>query len=201
MITIQVNVKDGASESLARLIDALEDPTDLNAVGGRAANNAAIEYHGGFNDSHGWRGNNYLGSGANKTGDFGQNIALGWHFESSDKDGAVISNNADYYAFKVRGGTIKAKRVSHLTIPMVAEAVGRRVADYRSYTGNRLFQITGKKALFESVEGGGVRAVYALVKEVTQKPWPGALPDDETIGEAFVEGWRNALADILEDAA
>ena len=201
MIGIRVNVRDRASASLTRLIDGLDGAksADLNAVGGRSAANAAVEYHDGFNEAGGWRGDNYLGSGANKTGEFGQNIASGWHFETSDEDGATISNNADYYAFKVRGGTIVPKRASHLTIPMVAEAVGRRAADYSSYTGNRLFQITGKKALFEAVEGGGVRAIYALVKKATQEPWPGALPDEERLEEAFVEGWLGALFDLIED--
>lgn len=54
--------------------------------------------------------------------EFGENVAQGWAFVSSDADGAVIGNNADYYGFKVRGGTITAKRVSALTIPLIPEA-------------------------------------------------------------------------------
>lgn len=198
MINIKVDTKDNVSASLARLIDSIDDPTELNEVGGRSANNAAIEYHEEFNSQNKWRGSNYIGSGANKSGDFGQNVALGWNFKSSDENGATISNNADYYAFKVRGGTITPKRVSHLTIPMISEAVGRRAADYSSYTGNRLFRIAGKKALFEADKDGGVRAVYALVKRAIHRPWPNALPDEDTIAEAFTEGWRNGLADLLE---
>ena len=81
---------------------------------------------------------------------------------------------------------------------MVQEASGRRVADYIAETGNRLFRIIGKKALFETKDGGGVRAVYALVDSVTQSPWEGALPDDEILTESFTEAWRNGLADIIE---
>ena len=200
MITVGVNVSEGLSPMLNKIVSALDgaDAADLNAVGGRSANNAAIEYHEAFERADGWRGKNYLDGPGRESGSFGQNITLGWSFESSDEDGATISNNADFYAFKVTGGTIVPKRVSHLTIPMVSEAAGRRVADYTAATGNILFRVAGKKALFEAVEGGGVRAVYALVKSVVAAPWPEALPDDETISSAFAEGWRGGLADLIE---
>ena len=202
MLDIEVNVTDGVSDALATFIDALdgEAMSDLNAVGGRSASNAAVEYHDAFNQAGGWRGNRYMGSGARESGEFGQNVALGWNFQSSDKGGASIANNADYYAFKVTGGTIVPKRAKALTIPMVPEAVGRRAADYVSFTGHRLFTIPGKKALFEALEGGGVRAVYALVKSATHSPWPKALPDTDALSEAFIEGWSAALSDKLEDS-
>jgi hypothetical protein len=81
---------------------------------------------------------------------------------------------------------------------MVSEAVGRRARDYQSATGNLLFRVMGKKALFEKTEGGGIRAVYALVKQVTQKPWPGALPDQDLLEDSFTKGWMGAFADKIE---
>ena len=69
-----------------------------------------------------------------------------------------------------------------------------------SFTGNLLFTLTGKNALFEKTEGGGLRAVYALVKQVVQDPWPGALPDDETLSEAFVDTWLAGLGDLIEQS-
>ncbi|MGE9267647.1 MAG: hypothetical protein ACQKBY_06085 [Verrucomicrobiales bacterium] len=198
MIKIHARVEDGASPALRRVIDALEGgkSAELNTVGGRAASEAAKDYHAAFSKAGGWRGRNYLGS--RKAGEFGQNVSLGWQFESANGSGATISNNADYYAFKVRGGTIRPKRVSHLTIPMVSEAVGLRARDYEAEHKTRLFRVKGKKALFENDPRRGFRAVYALVKEVTQEPWPEALPDDETLTTAFISGWRGALADMLE---
>ena len=199
---IEVNVKDEVSPALAMLIDALEGETlsDLNAVGGRSANNAAVEYHDQFNQAGGWRGARYIDGPGRNPGEFGQNVALGWNFQSSDKTGATISNNADYYAFKVTGGTIVPKRVKSLTIPLVADAMGRRAADYVSLTGHRLFTIPGKNALFQAEEGGGVTAIYALVKQAVLKPWPGALPDEDAISDAFVDGWVGALGDHLESS-
>jgi hypothetical protein len=186
MLNITVDIKDGASPFLASYIDTIQDTSDLNELGGRAASQAAKDFHSEFGKAGGWRGRNFLGNGANKPGEFGQNIAMGWNFESSNQDDATISNNADYYAFKVRGGTIIPKRNSHLTIPMIADAVGRRAADYVYYSGNILFKVLGKKALFEATPTG-VRAVYALVKSVTQKPNPDALPDEDVLKEAFIK--------------
>lgn len=202
MLRIDVDVENEAQDAvelLGRILSGAE-MSSFNEVGGRAANTAAIEYHQEFNESGGWKGNNYLDGPARKTGEFGQNVALGWNFETADKSGATIANNADYYAFKVTGGTIIPKRVGYLTIPMVPEAVGRRVRDYETTTGHRLFRVLGKKALFEKIEGGGIRAVYALTKQSVQSPWPNALPDEEGLTEAFINGWVGALADLIEDA-
>lgn len=79
-----------------------------------------------------------------ENGEFGENVAQGWNFIESDAEGAVIGNNADYYGFKVRGGTIRPKRVSFLTIPLIPDAKGRRAADYEIYAGVRLFRPKGK---------------------------------------------------------
>ena len=199
MITIKVNVKDGASPALSNLIDGLDGSKVAfhNEAGGRAANNAAIKYHREYQSKEGWRGPRYLAGPGRDSGNFGQNIVLGWNFQSANKAGATIANNADYYAFKVKGGVITPKRASDLTIPMVADAVGRRVKDYESITGNRLFRVAGKKALFENSPDNGFRAVYALVKSVTIKPNPLDLPDEQWIGESFKQAWLMSLSDDL----
>jgi len=31
-------------------------------------------------------------------------------------------------------------------------------------------------------------------------PWPNALPPEEVIGQAFVDGYRKALANLIEKA-
>lgn len=138
---------------------------------------------------------------------------------SHDRAGAVISNNASYYSFKVTGGTITPKRAKALTIPLIREAKGLYASVYQQNTGNRLFTIKGKNALFErtsSVTTGSrgkrgqsgasaiktftIRAVYALVASVTSKEWPGALPDEGLIASAFADQWREGLADIIAES-
>lgn len=84
-----------------------------------------------------------------------------------------------------------------LTVPLVPEVHGRRAAGYRSEIGE-LFTIPNKSALFEAVEGGGVRAVYALCKSITQDPWPNAIPSDDELAAAYVVKFMDALAASLD---
>lgn len=203
MISITVNLDDKeASRALAEVISCLTGPeaAGLNAVGGRAASNAAAKYHREFDQSGGWRGKRYLGAGQSDGSSFGADVARGWKFDTSDANGATISNDASYYAFKVSGGTITPKRWDYLTIPIVPEARGLRAATYARTTGQKLFQPRGKRVLAVK-DGNGFRPIYALVSSVTMRPWPGAVPPEDVLAGAFSEAWREALADHLEDSA
>ena len=199
MINIEVNVADGASQALRNLINSLtgKQAAEINEVAGRAAVNAAIKYHREFDKAGGWRGKRYLGTGKKDGSSFGSSVAAGWFFKESDKTGAVIANNADHYAFKVRGGTITPKRAKFLTIPLIREAAGLYASVYQQNTGRRLFRPKGKDVLMERTEGGTARSVYALVKSVTQGPWPRAVPDEDLIAQAFVSRWKAELAELI----
>jgi hypothetical protein len=209
MIKINVSVEDSASQALRNLINSLtgEQAAEINEVAGRAAVNAATKYHREYDKAGSWRGTRYLGSGRSSGSDFGSKVAAGWNLQSHDKTGAVIANNAEHYAFKVRGGTITPKRGKFLTIPLIRDAKGKTVAEYASVyqqnTGRRLFRPKGKDVLMESTgDGTGdsrVRSVYALVKSVTQRPWPRAVPDDDLIAEAFVKRWKQSLLEMIAD--
>jgi hypothetical protein len=192
MIGTRVSVTDGASPELAAFISALTGPemVELNTVAARAATNAAREFHAEFDKRGGWRATGGGGSA------FGADVAAGWNFRSADATGATIGNDADHYAHKVRGGTIRPKRVSALTIPIAAEAHGRRAADYEIFFRVKLFRVKGKNVLFENRDGK-LRAVYALVKSVTQGPWPEAVPPLDVLGDAFRFRWREELAQKL----
>lgn len=198
MITYQVSVEDGASEMVRGLIRALseEGRRDLNEVGGRTAVNAARDFHDAFDAAGGWRGKRSFGNGRS---DFGAAVAAGWHFDGADGSGATIANNAEHYGFKVRGGTITPKRVKFLTIPLTREARGRRARTYEEDFGKRLFIPKGTSVLAEKKEKGkGFKAIYALLRSVTQPPWPDALPREELVSETFVEGFMAGLADSVE---
>jgi phage gpG-like protein len=200
MIEIKVNVEAQVGEDLREFVSTLtgEGLAEINAVAGRYATNAAAEFHRKFSASGGWKGNRYMQGSTGRSGEFGENVAQGWKFIESDAEGAVIGNNADYYGFKVRGGTIRPKRVSFLTIPLIPDAKGRRAADYEIYAGVRLFRPKGKNVLMEKTEGGGVRGVYALMKSVTMQPMPGAIPPKDLLADEFTRGWLAALSDKIE---
>lgn len=196
MIEYDVKVTDDASPMLRDFIKGLsgEQMNDLNDAGGRSAVNSAKEFHREFDAAGGWRGQRNSGSGPS---DFGANIVKGWFFKSADSDGATIANNADHYGFKIRGGTIRPKRVRFLTIPLIPEAKGRRARDFELAFG-KLFRPRGKDVLMQRTPDGQARSVYALRDQVTQRPWPDALPPDEVILEGFQKGFRKALGDYIE---
>jgi ribosomal protein S10 len=214
MIKMQVKLSGSGSRVLAALAGSLtqEQMKSLNSVGGRAAANEARDYHRDFDKAGGWRGSKYLGKGIEDGTPFGAAVAKAWAFSSSDEAGATIGNDAKYLGFKVSGGTIRPKRAKALTIPLIPEAKGRRAADYQIDFRTRLFQIKGKSALFERIEAtangargrrsqagatpirsSSVRAVYALAKSVTMKPWPGALPPENRLASAFAEAWEQEI--------
>ena len=219
MITYIVSVDENISELLAGVVSALTggQAAELMEQGGIAARNAAIKYHRDFDQSGGWQGKRYLGPSANDGSSFGADVARGWELQSFDPSGAIIANDASHYAFKVSGGTITPKRAGALTIPLIQEAKGLYASVYQQNTGRRLFTIKGKNALFErtdavitgargrrgqagatAIKTRGIRAVYALVKSVTTGPWPGALPPEDALGDAFLEQYQAGLAEIIE---
>ena len=223
MIDIEVNVTGGASAALRSLISQLTGPelAELNAVGGRAAAQEAKRFSQAFDSAGGWRtSKRFPSTGPSR---FGADVAQGWAFLVADATGALIFNDADHFAFRVRGGTITPKRVQYLTIPLIPEAKGLRVATYVQNTGNKLFTIPGRNALFERTDAptgesavrrltgrnrdgstfpirrkSGIRPVYALVKSVTVPPNTGAVPTDEVVARAFSTAWQDELADRIE---
>lgn len=200
MITLTIDHFDNATEAMNRMWSGIagSDRTEINAVGGRAANEAARAYHREFDSGGGWRGTRSFGTGGSS---FGAEVTSGWNLEEAAPDGATITNDAAHLSHKVTGGTITPKRASALTIPLIQEARGVRASEYERNNNTKLFRPKGKNVLMESIGNGEVRSVYALVKSVTQKPWPGALPPDELIADAFAEGHIDALEDRIETKA
>jgi hypothetical protein len=215
MIEIRVSIDEAATGVPAEILGLLTGPemTALNQRGARAARNAAQTFHQEFDNRGGWR---RTGGGPSQ---FGKDTAIAWKIATADKDGATISNEADHYAHKVRGGTIRPKRVSALTIPLVPEAKGLRARDFEIQFRTKLFRIKGKNALFarteervtaergrgrrsagaSTVRKSSVRAIYALLKSVTQAPWPDAVPPGDLLGDAFLLEWRRAMIEQLDD--
>ena len=48
------------------------------------------------------------------------------------------------------------------------------------------------------MEGGGVRAVYALRQSITQDPWPDAIPASEELAAAYGIKLMDVLAASLD---
>lgn len=130
------------------------------------------------------------GPGRQKTR-FSDNVATGWGITSVTGSGATIANKATGLAHKITGGAITAKKAKFLTIPIIPQAHGRRARDFVSQIGP-LFAAKG--CLMWKKPDGSILPAYALKKSVTHKPWPGALPPDETITDAFVRGVQESIS-------
>ena len=93
---------------------------------------------------------------------------------------------------KIKGGPITAKKASALTIPIHKDAHGMRAAVFQAETGIKLFRVKTKDgdAVLCGEKDGKVTAYYLLKQSVNQKPWPGSLPEDFEIINAFNEGMR-----------
>lgn len=196
MFETTLSIENEKSPLLQKLWSGMtgNERTDINAVGGRSATEGAKEYHRQYNQSGLWRGNRSFGSGASEYGD---KVTNGWNMQEPNPAGVTIANDAEHLAHKVNGGTITAKRAKALTIPMIEGAHGVTARDYARNNNTVLFTMKGKNALFEKTSTG-IRAVYALVKSVTQKPWKGALPPDKEIIDAFTKGYKKGLIDHIE---
>jgi len=125
---------------------------------------------------------------------FSDNVTAGWGITSVSGSGATIANKAVGLAHKITGGTITAKKAKFLTIPIIPQAHGRRARDFVSQIGP-LFATKG--CLMWKKPDGTILAAYALKKSVTHKPWPGALPPDQTITDAFVRGVQESISQQL----
>lgn len=116
-----------------------------------------------------------------------EGTARGWSLSQPNSNKVVFSNQTIGLAHKVTGGTIRAKRKKNLTIPLDPRAHGKTAKEYSNRI-NPLFRV--KNVLAEVDEGSatGIKPIYALVKSVTHKPWPNALPPEDSYVNAFLDG-------------
>jgi hypothetical protein len=145
-----------------------------------------VEFLRDYHRAMDWRGASYLGGGAS-SGWFAKAVVDGWQEPRVAGNGVVIANSFGLLSWKVSGGTIVPKKAKMLTIPLVALAKGVAARQYPAplfRAGNALCIKLGNK----------VKAVYALKKSVTQKPWPGAMPPNDQLQAKFMEGANKAIA-------
>ena len=131
------------------------------------------------------------GQGRQKTR-FSDNVATGWGITSVSGSGATIANKAVGLAHKVTGGWIFPKKAKFLTIPIIPQAHGRRARDFVSQIGP-LFAAKG--CLMWKKPDGTIEPAYALKKSQRHDPWPGALPPDEIVADAFLKGVTESIDD------
>lgn len=113
---------------------------------------------------------------------------------------AEVSVTHPGIARALRDVVIRPRRAKALTIPLRAEAYGKRPRELTRLSGAALFRPKGTRIL-ATEEGGKLTPMYALCASVTQKRDPTLLPDPKTIDDALARAALNALDAAASQAA
>jgi|SRR6516225_6293939 len=168
-VTVKVEVDPDFVDELGKV------PAEVVEAGSMAVYEFLKAYHGRMD----WKGPHWF-SGAN-SGQFARDVVEGWQKPQVSGLSATIENKFGLLSWKISGGTITPRAASRLTIPLISQAKGVRAREFP----DKLFR--AGSALCRDI-GRKLEAVYALKESVTQKPWPHAMPTDEALSAAFMEG-------------
>lgn len=116
-----------------------------------------------------------------------EGTARGWSLSQPNSNMVTFSNETIGLAHKVTGGTIRAKRKKSLTIPLDPRAHAKTASEYSNRV-NPLFRVKNVLAEVDKESATGIKPIYALVKSVTHRPWPNALPPEDSYVNAFMDG-------------
>jgi hypothetical protein len=164
--------------------DRLQDV--MKAGGQRVVDDLQDFYH--LNDTH--EPNYFVASG------LGTRRTHFWNDVADSVVGPIVDGGTarveikDYrIRQKIYGGTISAKNVRFLTIPMHPDAYARRAVDVEGLFG-KLFVIRMKDGrLFLAGKPDGKAVFYYRLKEsVNQEPWPTAVPKRASLIDSFRSG-------------
>jgi hypothetical protein len=149
-------------------------------AGSTSAHDFLVDYHSKMT----WRGDQWFGGAF--SGEFADDVVKGWMPPLVSGNTATIENTFGLLAWKITGGTITPKNAQALAIPLIPEA--------RGFSPRLMLDLfVAGNALVRKV-GGQLEAVYALARSVTQLPWPGAMPTEDQLGKAFMDGLSEPIS-------
>jgi hypothetical protein len=183
-LSFKINLRDTASARVKAVMEAME-PRNLNAVGMRAAVNITRAYLFQINSE---RANKLGGARTN----FYAQAARGTQGELRP-EGFVIGINQVGMGQRYHGGTITARNAKYLTIPVTAQAYGKRAREFQD-----LEFIRGKDGKAVLVKKGTGEVFYSLVPSVHQKPDPSVLPSEERYREGVAGAVEVYLDRVIE---
>ncbi|HZP46270.1 MAG TPA: HK97 gp10 family phage protein [Candidatus Binataceae bacterium] len=138
-----------------------------------------------------------------RSGDLARSIAAEEIVESGTEISGRVGSNLEYAEIQERGGTIHAKNVKNLTIPLDAMLTGRGIArgtarnvidDPGSFGYERTFFRNG--ILFGSSDGE-VTPLFLLKPSVTLPARPYAAPAAEEIRPQMIDKVQRSLAALM----
>lgn len=190
----------GFSQRLPILLAQLERPKALLSILGREAGNR-LKSH--FRQKDRTEPNKLMGARQH----FWRGVADSVQAPRLAAAGHSVTVSIPHPAIaqKVRGGTIRPKRVKFLTIPVSPDAYGRTARTFTAETGYKLVLLrVGKRGsgggVLASVRGAGLQVEYVLRSSVTQAPDADALPDAGAMSAALLLRAERYVARILSQA-
>ena len=195
MITLAVT-KDTATAELQRLLEEAKRPRAILAAAARAMRNFLVRHFRKLETEN----PNQLGG---ERQHFWLQVGRSVQNPVITETTATVAVSDPRYAFKVYGGTITAKRVNMLTIPVSPEAYGRSASVLEREEGVKLIAIghEGRGVLAEELPAGGIKVHYVLRRSVTIPPFPGALPDMAAMSADALQHARSAAARQINPAS
>lgn len=185
-----ITIRIVPSQSLLAMLQRGQDLSSVLDGAGHAAADYLRAYHGKMD----WRGPRYMSPSLG----FAQKVVAGWQDPVVSGNRVTITNTFGLLSWKLTGGTITPVNAQWLTIPLVSEAKGKSVAEFRAGSSTPLFR--AGNALCQKISGQLV-AIYALSKGVTQAPTKGAMPTNEALATVFVSAAKAQLVRTLTRAA
>lgn len=207
-VKITLNEVDGASAILAQIAESVTRRKPLNAALGKRAELELRAYFLGRNSE-----GNAMGWPSQQ---FWARIHTATAFVSADDDAAHVVIADPAINQKIFGGTITPKEGKYLALPAIAEAYGRSPASLNNLMvlirwrdgARRAVALVetqsthisfgrpkkdGTRTVKKIGESQGGRVWYWLVKSVTQKADPRALPPDKAFVAALVSESKDFL--------
>jgi hypothetical protein len=183
-----------------RILATTKNPPGMLKVCGREVGNLLKRHFRGLNASN----QSAMGAASGRRENFWAQISRSVQAPVTDEAGrhVTISVADERFNQKVYGGTITAKRVQNLAIPMIAEAYGRAPRIFEQETGDKLHVVKTDKGAFlargTNVSAGRSSRIidefaYRLTPSVTQKPFAGALPTDAEVTKVVLERAEKVL--------
>jgi hypothetical protein len=191
---VNISVKITPSAGLQRILRGSEIVASAAVLqrAGQAVTDYLRRYHANF--ASGWKGAHWMSPSLG----FAGQVVKGWQPPVVSGNRVTVTNTFGLLKHKVTGGTITPIRAQYLTIPLISEAKGKSVAEFKAGSSEPLFR--AGNALCRRL-GKRLEAVYALSKGVSQAPWPGALPPDEAMALVFTTAVQLELERSLRTAA
>lgn len=201
---IATRVIDSATPSLQALLRQVRGPAGLK-VAARGLSNVARDH---FDDLDRTRPNRLGGRRTH----FWRAVRRSVQAPAVRGSAGVVGINHVGIRQRIEGGVIRPVRRKFLTIPARSEAYGRTAREF----SNLHFEITdqgpalveslvtrirlgragknGQRGAVKSLGESGGAVMFWLVRKVTQKPDPNALPSDAALADGAVQALRDYIA-------